>query len=150
MTKIQSFFHGLWQSLWGLPQTLLGLGLFLRYRRCPRKKLRGEWAVLHNGSWGGVSLGLFLFVPGDLPLKREQELLAHEYGHALQSLLLGPLYLLVIGLPSFLWANLPCCRALRRKKNVPYEAFYPERWAENWGRKVLLSHGKEIFHADAA
>ena len=92
-------------------------------------------ATLHDGNWGGVSLGMFIFVPGGLGPEREARLLAHEYGHTFQSALLGPLYLLVVGVPSYLWANLPRNRRARAERHIPYESRYPENWAEALGRR---------------
>ena len=107
----------------------------IKYRRCPRKRVGGAVATLHDGDWGGVSLGMFIFVPGGLGPEREARLLAHEYGHTFQSALLGPLYLLVVGVPSYLWANLPRNRRARAERHIPYESRYPENWAEALGRK---------------
>lgn len=69
---------------------------------------------------GSISLGRYIFLspygannPGTV---------SHEFAHTYQSLILGPLYLLVIGIPSLLWAwvcNDPC----------KYYMFYPEAWA---------------------
>ena len=36
-----------------------------------------------------------------------KRLLVHEYGHTIQSLIFGPLYLIVMGIPSTLWGFLP-------------------------------------------
>ena len=127
--------YRLWQWTWGLPQTLLGLVLAIRYRRCPRRRVGGTLATFHDGAWGGVSLGMFLFVPGGLQPEREARLLAHEYGHTFQSALLGPLYLLAVGVPSFLWANLPGNVRKRATQGIPYTSRYPEDWAEALGRK---------------
>lgn len=127
--------YRLWQWTWGLPQTLAGLVLALKYRRCPRKRVGGAVATLHDGNWGGVSLGMFIFVPGGLKPEREADLISHEYGHTFQSALLGPLYLLIVGLPSFLWANLPRNVKRRALKRIPYESHYPENWAERLGRR---------------
>ena len=127
--------YRLWQWTWGLPQTLAGLLLALRYRRCPHRRVGGALATLHDGAWGGVSLGMFIFVPGGLKPEREAALLAHEYGHTFQSALLGPLYLPVVGVPSFLWANLPQCQRWRARRRIPYESRYPENWAEALGRR---------------
>ena len=127
--------YRLWQWTWGLPQSLLGLILAIRYRRCPRKEVGGALATLHDGDWGGVSLGMFIFVPDGLPPEREARLLSHEYGHTFQSALLGPLYLLAVGVPSFLWANLPQNRRARAERHIPYESRYPENWAEALARK---------------
>jgi hypothetical protein len=52
------------------------------------------------GNQGAVSLGQFIFI-----FSRYNDvgfIERHEYGHTIQSHLLGPLYLLVIGLPSII------------------------------------------------
>ena len=133
MKRGQIVLYRLWQWTWGLPQSLLGLILTLKYRRCSHARVGGALATLHDGDWGGVSLGMFIFVPGGLGPGREARLLAHEYGHTFQSALLGPLYLLVV--PSSLWANLPRNRRLRAQRRIPYESRYPENWAEALGKK---------------
>ena len=128
--------YRLWQWTWGLPQSLLGLILAVKYRRCPHKEVGGALATLHDGNWGGVSLGMFIFVPGGLRPEREARLLSHEYGHTFQSALLGPLYLLAVGIPSFLWCNLPPCRKLRKEKGVSYYKLYTESTANRLGSLV--------------
>lgn len=133
------------QILWGFPQTLLGLFLYLYW--LPRAKTR----YLYHGAivteWttgGGVSLGLFVFVSDKASryMLDGRELTAeesktgvrvHEYGHCIQSLMLGPLYLIAVGLPSYLWANLPALRKFRREKSLSYYAVYPENWANRLG-----------------
>lgn len=52
----------------------------------------------------------------------------HEWGHTRQSLYLGPLYLLIIGLPSIIWAMI---HTPNSKKS--YYFFYTERWADKLG-----------------
>ena len=69
--------------------------------------------------------------------QEEHDLLIHEYGHTVQSLILGPVWSIVIGLPSMLWCNLPVFQRLRRKKGVPYSRLYCEGWANRLGQKVL-------------
>lgn len=54
----------------------------------------------------------------------KEKSIKHEYGHCIQSRILGPLYLIVIGLPSIMHAWL--CRC----KNHSYYDFYPEKWAD--------------------
>ena len=70
---------------------------------------------------GGISLGHFIYV------KRSDDIriIRHESGHCRQCLLLGPLYLPVIGLPSLLWAA--WWHPGRRRR---YYDFWPERWAD--------------------
>lgn len=121
------------QCTWGLAQTLLGAIVFLRYIRCPHRIYRGSidtrWA-----SGGGMSLGLFIFTPNK-ESDRAEKVRVHEYGHCIQSAVLGPLYL-IVGLISVLWANVPCFRKLRREKKIPYTACFVESWASKWGEWV--------------
>ena len=120
---------------WCIPQTLLGFCVFLRYIHHPHTRHRHALATTWP-SPDGLSLGPFLFVPAYAcpPHPKTHPLLCHEYGHTLQSLVLGPTYLLIIGLPSLVWANLPACQRLRATRGIPYSALYTERWADRWGQ----------------
>lgn len=103
--------------LWQLPQNLLGLLVvcFTKAETCYNKiyfwKLRG-----------GLSLGDYIFVNEHCP----DSTILHELGHRKQSCILGPLYLLIIGIPSFLWASL---RHLGLFRSKSYYWFYTEKWA---------------------
>ena len=126
-----------WQYTWGLLQNLAGgtIYAFYRLRGCPHFAYQGALAVIWPVRSGSMSLGRFLFLhesyrPGD------RALLAHEYGHTIQSLILGPLYLFVIGLPSLLWAGLPVFQRRRHDRHVSYYSFYPEKWANRIARKL--------------
>ena len=114
------------QIVWGLPQTLLGFFFFLLTIR--RKHYLYRCAVVTE--WhrqDSCSLGLFIFLSeGEI---NKKETLKHEYGHCLQSIILGPMYLLIIGIPSFLWCNLPMMEKRRKRRRVSYYSFYTERWA---------------------
>lgn len=72
---------------------------------------------------GAVSLGMFIFMFGEYWIG-DEETKAHEYGHSIQSKILGPLYLLVIGLPSIIWAAF-----IYRFTKKSYFWFYTEAWA---------------------
>ena len=131
------------QLTWGFLQTFLGFLLFLVNIKCRHYIYHGaivtEWKPRSS-----VSLGLFVFC-SDNPhfaepngLTKEDaasRLLTHEYGHTIQSLVLGPLYLLIIGIPSVTWAFLPCFRRMRREKGIPYSRAYCERSANMLGEK---------------
>ena len=113
------------QCTWGLPQTLIGLGIYLGCRARGRNSFLMETAVCTEWNRNdGVSLGLFFFCPerGGIHL--------HEYGHTFQSLMLGPFYLLFVSVPSLIWAGLPAFVRLRRTKGVPYSRLYCEGWAD--------------------
>ena len=86
---------------------------------------------------GGMSLSNHIFLPRkyfDKPFhevmdsKWHRNYMAHEYGHTIQSCKLGPIYLLVIGLPSIIWAG--CFKNWRKKHNKSYYDFYTESWAD--------------------
>ena len=125
----------IWQWAWGLPQTLIGLTVYLIYRKRPHDRFHGA-TVTYWGKRSSMGVGMYLFIGETNDAKYRQQLLIHEYGHAVQSLILGPLFLPIMGIPSFLWANLPPCRRLRRKKGVSYYAFYPESSANRLGQAV--------------
>ena len=67
----------------------------------------------------------------------------HEYGHSIQSLILGPLYLIIIGIPSTLWGFLPSLSAKRKKHHISYFIFYTERWANLLGERVTKQKSME-------
>ncbi len=93
----------------------------------------------------GVSLGMFVFVASTPSPANSTDgqtgsdgfssrLLVHEYGHTIQSLMLGPLFLILIGIPSALWALLG--KKQRRERHIPYGAFFTEKWANILGERV--------------
>ena len=82
-----------------------------------------EAALYHWPLKGGLSLSTHIFVPfGKEGAKQERDFIRHEYGHTIQSRKLGPVYLLVIGLPSIIWAG--CFKNWRVKHNKSYYDFY--------------------------
>ena len=127
---MKTFLFRLWQWTWGFPQTLIGAVIYLICRKCPHDRYRGTVVTYWNQK-GSLGVGMFLFLGCDDPQVR-----VHEYGHAVQSLILGPLFLPVMGLPSLLWCNLPVCRRMWKEKGVSYYAFYPEKNANYFGRLV--------------
>ena len=48
---------------------------------------------------------------------------------------MGPSYLLVIGLPSFIWAGFGPVVRLRQKRQLPYSWLYTEGWADRNGKR---------------
>lgn len=133
------FLYRFCQCTWGLPQTVLGLVEFIKHRK-ERHYIYHGAIVTECKNNLNISLGLFVFITAEKDgsrTERLQKVLDHEYGHTIQSLMLGPLYLLVIGVPSWLWCNVPYFRKLRRRKNISYHSFYTEKWADHLGEKVL-------------
>ena len=121
--------------LWQLPQNLLGLLLVYIYGwvipidwmgdGCCRL-LPSSLIFLNERIRGGISLGRYIILNNALynDIRSSQ----HERGHSIQSMILGPLYLLVIGLPSLIWAAW-----WHEGRGVSYYSFYTERWADRLG-----------------
>lgn len=119
------------QVTWGLPQTLVGGTMALALRSRPHTAFRNARVITWRMG-AGLSLGPFVFVPE----YASRSLLVHEYGHTIQSLILGPLYVPLVVLPSLVWAGLPAFDAWRRARNVSYYAMPVERWANMLGERV--------------
>lgn len=123
------------QCTWGIVQTLLGMFFFIKYRKERHYWYHGVVVTECRGELN-ISLGMFIFVTENRRESGKEQfrrLLVHEYGHTLQSLLLGPLYLPVIGLPSLLWCRLPYFKQRRMKSGRSYYSFYTEKWADMLG-----------------
>lgn len=139
-----SLLYRIWQCTWGILQTLLGFAVFLMHRREKHFRYHGALITVWKPKTS-VSLGMFVFVTAE-PFFAEKydgqisieelsgRLLVHEYGHTIQSLILGPLYLLIIGIPSTLWGFLGGRK--RREQQIPYCAFFTEKWANRLGEWV--------------
>lgn len=88
--------------IWQLPQNLLALLLMLVYRPFLKKPeisdYKGVKYVWYKNWPNGVSLGHYVLI--GTYYENRLETINHEYGHTRQSLIFGPLYLLIIGLPS--------------------------------------------------
>ena len=140
------------QCTWGILQTLVGSIVFLINIR--KKHYFYHGAIITE--WGlksSLSMGLFCFVashPYPCGCCSEEEvghrLVVHEYGHSIQSLILGPFYLFAMAIPSLLWAGLPPFEKLRIRKNIKYHWLYTERWANHLGEKVTKEDSMRDLH----
>jgi hypothetical protein len=108
--------------VWQLPQNILGEILSLYYGARKGHDYHGVRLHYSPNIPGGISLGRHIII-NDRNRNDESEKM-HEWGHTRQSLMLGWLYLPIIGLPSILWAS-------RRRRN--YYSFWTERWADTLG-----------------
>lgn len=116
--------------IWQFPQIVVGY--IVKLLLAGRMQRRIGNVRIYSWAWrSGVSLGWFCFVPENAPLR----MLSHEYGHMRQSLYLGPLYFIVVGIPSFVWA----CLYGMRIVSGDYYRFYTERWAEKLGASFSSS-----------
>ncbi len=146
------------QCTWGILQTLYGFINFLINIKCRHFWYHGALVTVWNDK-SSVSLGLFVFITAEPffydKLKEEytkdelsERLLVHEYGHTIQSLILGPLYLIVMGIPSTLWGFLPSLNKMRREKGISYFSFFTEKWANTLGEAVTKRKSMENLVID--
>ncbi len=118
------------QWTWGILQNIGGLAVFIRHIRC-RHSFFHDAIVTEWDKPRYCATGMFIFVKTGC----SEKLLVHEYGHTVQSAILGPLFIPVIGLPSTLWANIKFFHRYRRRKKYSYYSLYPEKWANSLGEK---------------
>ena len=122
--------------IWQLPQNLAGLLMILILTPFMNvdNGYRGDTDVYVSSKMkGGVSLGRYIFLSGTYGYyDRCKDTWDHEYGHTRQSMILGPLYLIVIGIPSICWAGLYGTKLFPYENNGYYK-FYTEKWADKLG-----------------
>ena len=125
--------------LWEAPQNLLGAGtlaVHLLRGGAQRVAFADERVFIELRGDGAVSLGLFVFFSRAdnryVPVGAENR--DHEYGHSLQSRLLGPLYLPLVGIPSTMRVAYAMAYFHRHGRRwAHYYDAYPERWADVLG-----------------
>ncbi len=125
------------QWTWGIVQNLAGFLIFLVLTAVNPRRARQSFSGATVIKWrlrSSMGLGMFIFLSDRAFLP--QPLLVHEFGHTLQSIILGPLFIPVIGIPSLLWASLPVFEKLRTEKNISYFAPYFEKWANRLGQRA--------------
>ena len=136
MKLIMKYIRNLILFIWQLPQHIVAiiyfgylvmmckdLGIDSRYKQA---------IVIPCIMRGAVTLGNYVFVGLNSEYK---ETVKHELGHTIQSKILGPLYLIVIGIPSITYCGLRRLFPSLRKKN--YYDFYTEKWANNLSEKYI-------------
>lgn len=108
----------------------------LRHRIIKYEK-KNKRMFFHTPNFG-MSLGSFIFwsKSDNAVILINENNIEHEYGHSIQSLIFGPLYLVVVGLPSILRVIYGSIfYAINKKKWLNYYKGYPENWADILGDK---------------
>jgi hypothetical protein len=111
--------------VWQLPQHLLALALKAVWRADYKSLYAGKNVYWIKPPGIGVSLGNFIFASENLSFIDVD----HEIGHSRQSELLGPLYLLIAGLPSVIMN-------LISRASAKFAAGYYNRFPENWADRL--------------
>lgn len=125
MKRVINYVWSLILWIWQLPQNIVGL--LYRYVATISNNVSDskEYKVYFKVSRGSVSLGKYIFVYTNT--SNLSRTIQHEVGHYRQSCILGPFYLVVIGIPSITWATLHSYIPYFKKYN--YYSFYTEKWA---------------------
>lgn len=136
MKLIIKYIRNLILFIWQLPQHIVAI-IYFGYLVMMCKDLgvdsRYKQAiVIPCVMRGAVTLGNYVFVGLNSEYKK---IVKHELGHTIQSKILGPLYLIVIGIPSITYCGLRRLFPSLRKKN--YYDFYTEKWANNLSEKYI-------------
>ena len=136
MKLIMKYIRNLILFIWQLPQHIVAL-IYFGYLVMMCKDLgvdsRYKQAiVIPCVMRGAVTLGCYVFVGLNSEYRKTVK---HELGHTIQSKILGPLYLIVIGIPSITYCGLRRIFPSLRKKN--YYDFYTEKWANNLSEKHI-------------
>lgn len=131
------------QWTWGLPQNIIGffLMLFVKGKNVPLLFNRAFIITISEKCRhvisGNLSLGMFIFMNVEPDPQKHTAIAVHEFGHTVQSLIAGPLYLFIIGIPSFIW-----CKRYNKQKayynshGVKYASRFPESSANRLGEHI--------------
>ena len=139
---MKNILYYLVQWTWGIVMNIIGAVVFAAlwvvdlvyclthpYHLFTFQRYRNAVCVILPGGTGAINLGMFI-VCG----KYVKELLPHEYGHSIQNMQWGPLFLFVIGLPSLF-------RSISR--GLYYDFFYEKK------RMVLPDYDSVWFEGQA-
>ena len=124
---------------WEFPQTFVGIVLvtyfIVRGLVNNIEISEGVLVVTAKGRWGGVSLGNYIIGSEQISPTVGNHLFMHEYGHSIQSRNVGPLYLLIFGIPSL-------ASVLFRGSN------HHESYVERYTNKLAYRYFKQKYSLD--
>ena len=80
-----------------------------------------------------ISLGNYIFLDSDGNFSYKT--IKHEFGHQKQSLMLGPLYLIIIGLPSIIGNIIDRIKYKYFRRHYDPDFYYKQPW-EAWADKL--------------
>ena len=155
MNKFKLLLYILIQWAWGFIQNIMGLICCAFCIKSKHFLYHGAVVTFWNKE-ACMGLGMFIFMSKNtiscgnvqevLKNAHAKEILIHEYGHTIQSVILGPLFIFVIGIPSLVWAYHPYYRNKRKKENISYLTAWQECWASSLGKAVVnvLEQDKDL------
>lgn len=137
---------------WGSIMTAIGLVGFIGcmivniFTRNKKVRFYKGAIVTYTGHyWGGVSLGPFLFIytEAEKSWHEHRRMCEHEWGHTIQNIVLGPLNLFLVCIPSFTryWYREVVVKLGRKHYSElpPYDSIWFEGQATAIGAKYRMS-----------
>jgi hypothetical protein len=144
MKKFNKLYYAL-TFTWGLLPNILGsfVALFFKYAlKAEITQRYGRWIFIAGDAWGGLSLGNFIFMSKSAA--KGPSTLRHEIGHSLQNIILGPLFLFVIGIPSaarYWYRETPFYKNSSNKTD--YDSIWFEGQATEWGNMYTVAYDSQ-------
>lgn len=100
-------------------------------------------------SWGGINLGAISLCSlyKDTSPNKYNHIRCHEFGHAIQGLMLGPLQIFIVAIPSAIRYWYQVIRDKKGLENKEYDDIWFEYTASKWGTKYInwLEDQKYIY-----
>lgn len=140
---------------WGLLWTLVGLvisGILAIVKFCSGGKAKITFKPYHwiynisvgPNFWGGLEFGLCFL----RDQKSRGNLNAHEFGHSFQNCLFGPLFPLIVVIPSATWYH--SRKKNKEKAKKPYDSMWFEDAATQCGLYVIRTlNAKAVAEIEA-
>lgn len=132
----------IFRFMWQLPQNLGAIVIIKAHKiklNSYTLQINGvKYYLLKHVGNSGVSLGDYILLDSDIhkTLTSNEISVLHEYGHHIQSMIFGPLYLIFVGIPS----GINNLRNRHQKKigwnNKELSKWYYSRYPENWADKL--------------
>ena len=146
--------------IWQLPQHIVAMFFFIfNWKKIKKANDCGITYYKAKHVYNcGISLGNYIFLDSDSYKNyenfRDKETIKHEYGHSIQSKILGPLYVFFIGLPSLIGNIVYRIKDKIHEKTDTYETYKQrslnyykqpwEYWADSLGKVDREKRKREL------
>ena len=132
----KNLFFRILTEIWQLPQHIIAYIIMLVKHKSIQSMTNDDgirYYLVDNLFNSGISLGNYIFL--DSNGYYDYKTIKHEHGHQIQSLMLGPLYLIVIGLPSITGNIINRITRMYFRKYYDPNFYYKQPW-EAWADRL--------------
>ena len=132
----KNVFFRILTEIWQLPQHIIAYIIMLVKHKSIKSMTNDDgilYYLVDNLFNSGISLGNYIFL--DSNGYYDYKTIKHEHGHQMQSLMLGPLYLIVIGLPSITGNIINRITRMYFRKYYDPNFYYKQPW-EAWADRL--------------